>query len=276
MLVVAWLVLGLVILYGAMFSYLWWFQRDLIYRPDSIRPNPIDYARLGVKEVTIQTEDGLDLLAWWFPPKRSEAPVFLYLHGNAGNLGYRAEKIGTYLSEGFGVLLLAWRGYSGNQGVPSENGLYEDGRAAYSWLKSQKIKEEKIVIYGESLGTGVAVHLAYKGMGTALILETPFSSLPEAAQSHYPFFPANWIVKDKFDSLLKIGSLEQPILIGHGKKDYVIPFRLAAKLFNAATEPKKFSVYEEAGHNNLAEFGWPSAVINFLNEHISAVQDLSK
>ena len=113
-------------------------------------------------------------------------------------------------------------------------------------------------------------------MGTALILETPFSSLPEAAQSHYPFFPANWIVKDKFDSLLKIGSLEQPILIGHGKKDYVIPFRLAAKLFYAATEPKKFSVYEEAGHNNLAEFGWPSVVINFLNEHISVVQDPNK
>ena len=87
--------------------------------------------------------------------------------------------------------------------LPLKTGFYEDGRAAYGWLKSQKIKEEKIVLYGESLGTGIAVHLAYKGMGTALILETPFSSLPEAAQSHYPFFPANWIVKDKFDPLLK-------------------------------------------------------------------------
>ena len=131
MLVVVWLVLGLVILYGVMFSYLSWFQRDLIYRPDPIRPSSMDYKSFGVKEVTIRTEDGLDLLAWWFPPKSSEAPIFLYLHGNAGNLGYRAEKIGTYLSEGFGVLLLAWRGFSGNPGVPSEKGLYEDGSAAY-------------------------------------------------------------------------------------------------------------------------------------------------
>ncbi len=268
--VITWIFLGLIGFYTAMLLYLWAFQRGLIYRPDPLRPISSPYAHHGLSEVKIKTKDSLDLLAWWFPPKESQAPVILYLHGNAGNLGFRADKIAPYLERGFGVLLLAWRGYSGNPGRPSESGLYEDGEAGLRWLQSKGIYQNRTILYGESLGSGVAVELASKGFGSALILEAPFSSLPDAAQAHYPFFPAYWLVEERYNSEGKIPLVRIPVLVGHGKKDTVIPYRLASKLFNAANEPKEFLTYSDAGHNNLYDYGWGQGVIRFLEKNLSA------
>jgi len=267
MALIGWIGLGAALLYSVMLFYLWAFQRGMIYRPDPTRPDPAQFSAHPVAEVSIRTADGLELLAWWHPPKMQDDPVILYLHGNAGHIGYRAEKAASYMANGYGVLILAWRGYSGNPGRPSEEGLYEDGAAALRWLQSEGIANERIVLYGESLGSGVAVELATANKTLAVILETPFSSLAETAQAHYPFFPALWLVRDRYDSHGKIGAVESPVLIGHGERDYIIPFRFAEKLFGAANEPKKFLRYPDAGHTNLPEFGWDAEVIEFIENY---------
>ena len=261
-----WVILAILTVYMLSLLFLWVFQRGIIYRPGSERPDPKSYSDYEISEISIRTSDNLELLGWWLQPREVNSPTVLYFHGNAGSLGYRVEKVVPYLNKGYGVLLFAWRGYSGNKGSPEEEGLYKDGAAALKWLREQNISLNKIILYGESLGTAVAVHLATKVRALCLILETPFSSLVETAQQKYWMFPTYWLVRDRFNSDEKISSVEIPILIGHGGHDRVIPLKLSKKLYNLAKQPKKFIFYPAASHTNLGEFGWSQEVINFVEE----------
>ena len=239
-------------------------QRRLMYYPDAERPTPALSGVPEMAEVSLETDDGLALLAWHRPPASAALPTLVYFHGNAGHIGMRAYKVRPYLDAGFGVLLTTWRGYSGNPGKPSEDGLYRDGRAALAYLQDARTAADSIVLYGESLGTGVAVHLAEERAPAAVVLEAPFSSIADVAQARLPLLPVKYFILDRFDSTSKIAQVAAPILIVHGARDGTIPLRFGKRLFDSAGEPKQMRIYPEARHNDLYEHGMSGLVIEFL------------
>jgi len=144
-------------------------------------------------------------------------------------------------------LLVAWRGFSGNKGTPTEKGLYEDAESAVRWLKSKGVKENNIIVYGESLGTGVATEIAQNKNFAGIILESPFTSMIDAGKDKYPYLPVRLLLKDRYESSKKIKNINSPILIMHGKVDNIVPFLMGKKMYALANEPKYsyFSEYDD-------------------------------
>lgn len=248
---------------------LYLFQRHIMYSPSTETPvlpvNAID----GIRAVTITTEDNLALLAWYIPPQNNQ-PVLVFFHGNAGHLGYRVGKAQSLQrAAGLGMLMLSYRGYGGNLGKPTEQGLYRDGRAAMHFLQDDlHIPPEKTVIYGESIGTGVAVQMATEFKAAALILESPFTGTASVAKNIYFIIPIDLLLKDRYDNIAKITSINMPLLILHGTDDNIVPQAEGAALYNTASQPKAFASIETGGHNNLWNFTQtPAAIIEFLKEY---------
>ena len=189
----------------------------------------------------------MDNIISFFEKNIEKYKTILFLHGNAGSLENRIHKINHFKDINVNFLLLAWRGFSGNKGKPTEKGLYEDAKSAIRWLKNKGIKEENIIIYGESLGTGVATEIAQNKNFAGVILETPFTSMVSVGKSHYPFFPVSILLKDKYENDKKIKNIKSPILIMHGEVDKLVPFWMGKKLYNLANEPKYsyFSKYDD-------------------------------
>ena len=242
-----------------------------MYFPDGAVP---DAELAGVPEmspVRLTTDDGLTLLAWYRPATAEDLPTLVYFHGNAGHIGHRGAKVRPYLAAGFGVLLVSWRGYGGNPGSPSEAGLYHDGRAALDFLARAGVPPSRIALYGESLGAGVAVQMASerpeRPVG-AVLLESAYTSMAAVAAHHYWYLPARYLVRDRFDSLAKIGRIGAPLFIVHGERDRIIPVAMARALFAAAAEPKEARFFPAAGHNDLYDHGAAEAVIDFLGRTI--------
>ena len=253
--------------YGVLVGGLYVFQRHLLYFPDVRRPELGDLAALGVREIILKTADGLSLLSWYLPP-RDGRPVIAYFHGNGGHIGYRAERLRRFARTGYGVLMAEYRGYGGNPGTPSERGLVADGVAVLDFLGGEGITPNRLVIYGESLGTGVAVPLAAQREVAGVILEAPFTSVAEVAQHHYSFIPASALVRDRFDSLARIGDVKGPILVLHGERDRIVPVRFGRALFEAAPQPKELWLAPEAGHEDLVRYGAFEAVLDFVRRRV--------
>ena len=245
------------------------FQRSLTYYPDRTRPTPAESDVPELAPVTLETEDGLSLLAWYAPPRAADgAPSLIYFHGNAGHIGMRGFKVRAYLNAGLGVLLTTWRGYSGNPGTPTEDGpIRRRARGTRLPAGRRGCGDERQVLYGESLGTGVAVHLAREATPAAVVLEAPFSSVVDIASGRFPLLPVRPLIVDRFDSAAKIGKVAAPVLIVHGERDRTIPVRLARKLFKRAREPKEAVFIPEADHADLVDFGLPTYVLEFLARH---------
>ncbi len=242
---------------------LYFMQRTLIYFPGKIRPLPVE----GIEVVSVKTEDDLDLQAWYVPPKIEGKPVIVMFHGNGGSYGSMIYKAQYYLDAGYGALLAEYRGYSGNEGAPSELGLYQDGRAYIDWLREEKsIDVEDIVLYGESLGSGVAVQMATEYHVGGLVLEVPFSSLQDVAKQKYFLVPVDYLLKDRYLNTDKIGKVRCPLLIMHGQADSVIAYPFAEKLYRAANEPKEFVTFPLGDHNTLYQFGAYDHVLKFLSD----------
>lgn len=230
-------------------------QRRLLYFPAAALPTPAQAGVPEMRRVTYLTEDRLTLTAWYAAPPAG-APVLLLFHGNAGNLADRAFKARALLDAGIGVLLAAYRGYGGNPGRPAEAGFYADGRAALSFLKTERQAPDRCILYGESLGSGIATRLAAEqaALGEpvgAVILEAPYTSIPAVAQSHYWYLPAYWLLRDRFENRASIDRVGAPLLILHGAKDTTIPVRMGRALFAAAREPKQALWPPAAGHNDV-------------------------
>ena len=253
--------------YAALVGGLYLFQRQLLYLPDRTRPELAGLGELGVRETMLSTEDGLSLLSWYLPPRPGQ-PVIAYFHGNGGHIGYRVERLLRFARQGFGVLMLEYRGYGSNPGTPSEAGFYADGRAALDFLDREGVAPNWLVLYGESLGSGVAVELAAQHQVAALILEAPPTSVAEVAQCHFPYIPAARLVTDRFDSLSRIGRVRAPILVLHGESDRVVPIRYGRTLFHAAPEPKEAWFIPEAGHEDLARYGALDVVVAFIERRV--------
>lgn len=244
-------------------------QRHLIYRPDTNRPVLGALVELGVGEVSLTTSDGLSLLAWYLAPPVG-APVIVYFHGNGGNLGYRVSRLQQFAAAGFGVLMPEYRGYGGNPGSPSEDGLYVDGGAALEFLDAKAIAANRRVLYGESLGTGVAVRMAVRhDQVAALILEAPFTSVADVAQDRFPFIPARLLVSDRFDSLSVIEKVKAPILIMQAEDDPVVPIRFGRAMFAAAPQPKEALFTPQGGHF-ATHYGGIETAIAFVQRRVGA------
>ncbi|MEE2980068.1 MAG: alpha/beta hydrolase [Pseudomonadota bacterium] len=241
-------------------------QRRMMYHPDTSTPN-LDQAGVSdMAAVTVTTADGLNLTAWHRPPTRDGAPTLVYFHGNAGHIGHRGSKARPYLDAGYGVMLASWRGYGGNPGSPTEDGFYDDARAALDFLAAAGVPANRVVVYGESIGSGPAVQVATERDIGALVLEAPLTSAANVAQRHYWYLPAQYLVLDRFNSIAKLDRIEAPLFIVHGGRDSVVPIDMSHSLLAAAAEPKDAQFFPGATHNDLYDHGADDAIIAFLEK----------
>ncbi len=258
-------------LYLTVVALMFVFQRDMMYFPDLIRHvPPSHYAMLtGVQEVELKTLDGLRVLAWYAPPANGRPTVVIF-HGNGGSLRGLRYRLAYFKQANMGALLLAYRGYSGSDGAPSEEGLYIDARTALDWLNAQGIADSNIVIYGESLGTGVATKMAAERDMGLVVLESPFTSTVDVAASTFPVIPVTWLMSDRYESLARIGDIDEPLLIMHGDADKVIPQSLGRQLFDAANEPKEGFWPRGAGHGDIFDKGGFTTAHEFIERRFGA------
>ena len=242
------------------------FQRNLLYHPSENNYSG-DKLTVPIDKVKIKSDDNIELLAWYHNKDIDNYKTILFLHGNAGSLQNRTHKINHFKDMNVNFLLLAWRGFSGNKGKPTEEGLYEDASSAIRWLKSKGVKENNLIIYGESLGTGIATELAQNKNFAGIILESPFTSMVAAAKSKYPIFPIGLLLKDKYESDKKIKNIKSPVLIMHGESDTIVPFWMGKKMYELANDPKYayFPKYDD----HMMEYN--ENLLNTLKEFIEGL-----
>ncbi len=234
-------------------AYLYVNQRHILYatKPGHETPHIMG---LDIRDVSIRTPDGETLEGWYQPPQAGK-PVFLFLHGKGDTLRVGKWRYLRMHAQGVGYLALAYRGYSGSTGTPTEHGLFIDGLAGYDWLKAQGFHDGDIVIHGHSLGSGVATYVATQRPARALILEAPFTAASDVASDHYPFVPSGLLMKDRYLNRERIGKVHMPLLIVHGDRDSVIPFAEGKRLFALANQPKTFVRMAGSDHNTLTRDG---------------------
>jgi len=262
MTVFKWLIIVAVLGYGGLLALMYVFQRALMYFPDATRTPPAAAGLPQAEEVHLTSSDGEKLIAWHVPP-RGGRPVLLYFHGNAGALDLRAERFQHVVADGTGLVALSYRGYGGSTGKPGELGLIRDAQAAYEFAVA-RYPAAHIVLWGESLGTAVAIALAATHEVGGLILDAPFTSAADVGAAAYPFAPVRWLIKDAFRSDLRIAKVTAPILVLHGVRDGVVPMRFGERLFALANEPKRFVRFAEGGHADLDAHGALAVVQEFL------------
>jgi uncharacterized protein len=250
--------------YALVGGALYLMQRSLLYFPKAIRIPPAEAGLPAAQEVVLTTADGEKVVAWHVPP-RSDKPVVIYFHGNAEIVAWRAMHHRATVADGTGLIALNFRGYGGSTGTPTEVGLHRDAQAAYAFA-AERYPPQRIVLWGQSLGTGVAVRLASEQPVGKLILEAPYTSTVDVAASHFPWVPVRWLMKDRFHSDERIAAVHVPLLIMHGALDDVIPIRFGERLFALANEPKRFIRFDRAGHNDLDAHGSGAAARKFIAE----------
>lgn len=254
-------------LYVGLVAFMAIFQRQLLYLPDKQIGTPEQYGLSGFAESFIKTIDGISLQAWYNPAKNN-MPSIVYFHGNASHMGNRAGIYSALAGKGFGVLAISYRGYGKSEGKPNEQGLYIDGRTAISFLtENKKIPLSNIIIYGESLGTGVSVQMAKEHSVGAVILQAPYTSVTGRAAEIYFFIPVKFIMFDHFDSLSKISQIKSPLLILHGEQDVTIPIRHGKTMLEAANSPKEAVFFHDVGHNNFDSTAIAINVLEFAKKN---------
>jgi fermentation-respiration switch protein FrsA (DUF1100 family) len=245
-------------------------ENSLLFHPLQATQGWLAPPNALVQDVDLVAADGGRLHAWWCPTPGWDPSqgAMLYCHGNAANLSHRAEPIAQWQrAMDMAVLIFDYPGYGRCEGKPCEAGCYAAAAAAYDWLTQTKhVPPERVVLYGVSLGGGVAVDLAVRRPHRALVLLSAFTSVPDMAQKLYPWLPGRWLVRNRFDNLAKIGDCTRPVLIAHGTADGLIPFTQGERLFAAANEPKQFVRLEGHGHNDLPSPEFYAALRRFLAE----------
>jgi hypothetical protein len=265
-----WILIVIVVGYGGLLALMYIFQRALMYFPDPTRVAPAQAGLPQAEEVTLTTSDGEKLIAWHVPPREGK-PVIVYFHGNAGALNLRVGRFRWVADDGDGLLALSYRGYGGSTGRPNEEGLIRDGVAAYEFAASRH-PSSRIVLWGESLGTAVAVAVAAEHKVAGLILDAPFTSIADVGAAVYPFIPVRWLIKDPFHSDRRIAKVTAPILVLHGERDRVVPIRFGEALYKLANEPKRMVRFPRGNHVDLDDHGAPDVVRKFFDELPSATR----
>lgn len=261
------LAVGLFALYAVIAVAAFVLQRRLMYFPDPERVSPATFNLQGVKERIIDAPDGARLISWFAPPAPGQ-PTILYFHGNAGNLASRSERVRRYLSRGYGVLFLSYRGYGGSTGTPSERANVADAKLAYDALIADGVAPERIIVYGESLGSGVAVQLAADNEIGGLVLDAPYTTIVDVAAMAYPYLPVRPFVFDRYETVRYLPRVKAPLLVLHGEADRVIPVEMGKAVYAAANAPKEIVTFPRAGHSDHHVYGsydelfrWIDAVV---------------
>jgi fermentation-respiration switch protein FrsA (DUF1100 family) len=250
--------------YGGLLALLYFTQRALQYFPERFRTAPAAAGLPEAQEIELDTRDGERVIAWHVPP-RGDKPVIVYFHGNGGSLRGRVDRFRALTADGTGLVALSYRGYGGSSGRPTEAGLLDDAEAAYAFAVA-RYPAGRIVLWGESLGTGVAVALAAEKPVARVVLESPFTSAVDIAARRYWFVPVRWLMKDQFRSDLRIGKVTAPVLVLHGERDGVVPISLGEQLYALIKSPKRFVRFPGAGHNDLGANGAVGVAKQFLAE----------
>ena len=241
-------------------------QRKLLYLP-SENNYLDDQIKFNYTEFFLEIDQNTKIKSWLIEKDLKKYKTLLFFHGNAGNLFNRSYKLNKLNELNLNVLIISWRSFSGNTGEPTELNLYNDANKAVEWLNNKGVKSENIILYGESLGTGVAVEIGQSNKFNSIILESPYTSMEKAAKIYYPYLPVKFLLKDKYDSEKKIKNIKTPILIMHGKKDNIVPFHMGKKLFETANKPKKFLQIEEDDHMLSFNDNLLLEIKNFINKY---------
>ena len=260
---------GYVAVIAAVLTLIWTMQRRLMYFPTRGLPTPGEIGLTDVELVTFEATDGLRLSGWFVAASGPSPRVtVLVFNGNAGNRAHRAPLAAAFHRHGLQVLLVDYRGYGGNAGTPTENGLAADSRGARAYLAGRPdIDASRIVYFGESLGTAVAIDLASEHPPAALVLRSPFTSMADVGQYHYPFLPVRLLLRDRFAAIDQIRRIRVPLLVIAGGHDRVVPIENSRRLYDAAVAPKTLLVLPGADHNDaelLAGDEMIRAIVRFL------------
>ena len=234
-------------------------QRRFIYFPEPGRTSPAAAGVPDVSERIIATPDGEKVVAWYGKAQRGQ-PTLLYFQGNGGTLELRSETISRYLARGRGMFMMSYRGFSGSTGAPSEAANVADAKLAYDTLIKDGVSPDDIILYGESLGTGVAIQVAREKMVAGVILDSPYTSILELASQYYPWLPVSLLLEDRYESIRYIRDVHVPIFILHGEADDVVPVEMGRRLFAAANEPKELKTIPGGGH--VIHDGPTSEIVN--------------
>lgn len=229
-------------------------QQRLLYFPDTRRTTPAEAELVDVAEREVEMADGTRVLTWWGAAKPGR-PTLLYFHGNGGSFVTRSERIRKYMAHGYGIVMMTYRGFGGSTGVPSEKANVSDALAVYDAIRASGIPAASIVVYGESLGTGVAIQVASQREVAGVILDAPYTSIVDLATLHYPYLPARWLMTDRYETLLFAARVTAPVLIVHGEADEVIPVEMSRRVADALNGPVKLATFPGAGHSDHYLFG---------------------
>tara|TARA_Y100000817_G_scaffold244504_1_gene196459 strand:+ start:912 stop:1712 length:801 start_codon:yes stop_codon:yes gene_type:complete len=255
---------SIIIAYIVVIIFVYFYQRNLLYHP-SENNYQNDTIQFNHQEIFIKVNNEIKLKSWIINKDLKNFKTLVFFHGNAGDLSNRIYKLNELDKLNINILLISWRGFSGNEGYPTEKNLYEDAEAAIKWLNKKKVSNSQIILYGESLGTGVAVEIASKNNFNSIILESPFTSIENSAKIYYPYLPVSFLLKDRYDSISKIKKINSPILIMHGRKDDIVPFFMGKKLFEKANSPKDSYFTDIDDH--MMEFN--SQLLNKIKDFIT-------
>jgi fermentation-respiration switch protein FrsA (DUF1100 family) len=237
-------------------------QRSLMYFPETVRTAPAAAGLPQAQEVVLDTTDGEKVIVWHVAP-RGEQPVVLYFHGNGGSLRLRVDRFQRIAAAGVGLVALSYRGYGGSSGKPTEQGLINDARAAYAFAAE---RYPRIALWGESLGTGVAVALAAEKPVIRLVLDAPYTSALDLARANHWYLPVRLLMKDQFRSDERIARVKAPVLIMHGEVDQIIPIAYGERLFAMIQGPKQFARFPGGYHVDLDRHGGAEVALKFLGE----------
>ena len=238
---------SVVLAYFIIILFVYFYQRNLLYHP-SENNYLNDKITFSYEEIFIETDKKIKLKSWFIKKDLDKFKTILIFHGNAGNLFNRVYKLNELNKLDVNILLISWRGFSGNKGKPTEKNLYRDADESVKWLNNQGVISKNIILYGESLGTGVATELGTSNAFGGIILESPFTSIANAAKIYYPYLPVSIILKDRYDSIGKIKNINTPIFIMHGKMDNIVPQQMGLELFEKANNPKYSYFPEDDDH----------------------------
>lgn len=253
---------GLLASYLIILIVLFVSQRDLVFKPRGDIDLPTKYGLQGYDMVALQTSDGLSNKAWYSHPESAKKAVLFFV-GNADGLNNYVRFFTQLRAADIAVLGVCYRGYCGNEGSPTEQGLYADADAALDFLRKD-FADKDIIAVGRSLGSGVAVNLAHKNSLGGLVLVSPFTSLPDVAAPIYWYVPVHWLMQDKFDSINKIAGVDAPVLIIHGDADSLIPISHSVALNEKVLTPKKFNIYKDSAHNDVPFDRVAEDIIEFI------------
>ena len=257
---------AIILIYLLIIAFMYFNQRNLLYHP-SENNYTNDTIEFTFEEVSIPTPTGIKIKGWFHKKDLNQKKTLVFFHGNAGDLSNRIHKLNLIKNFDINFLIVAYRGFSGNEGKPTEKGLYEDAKSTLNWLSKKKITDDKIIIYGESLGTGVSIEVTQNKRYAGLILESPFTSMVDAAKFYYPYLPVSLILKDKYESLKKLKNIKIPILVIHGKKDRIVPFKMGKVVFERANEPKYSYFPEDDDH--MMEYN--ENLLKILNKFFNSI-----